>query len=73
MSKTTAKRNSRKPKTAKDVVPTAEAIAEFGYVRALIRARNEAGFVSPNRGIVRLSKKAQAALDAEVVGDALPA
>lgn len=67
MSKTTAKRNSRKPKTAKDVVPSAEAIAEFGYVRALIRARNEAGFASPNQGKVRLSKKEQVAMAAEAV------
>lgn len=65
MTNTTAKRNSRKPKTAGDVVPTASAIAEFGYVRALIRARNAAGFVSPNQGIVRLGKKAAAALAAE--------
>ena len=52
---------ARKPKTAKDVVPTPEAIAEFGYVRALIRARNEAGFASPNQGKPRLSKKERAA------------
>lgn len=56
---------TRKPKTAKDVVPTPEAIAEFGYVRALIRARNAAGFVSPNQGKPRLSRKAAAALAAE--------
>jgi hypothetical protein len=65
MSKSTAKRN-RKPKTAAEVVPTPEAIAEFGYIRALIRARNAAGFVSPNKGKVRLTKKEQRLADAHL-------
>lgn len=58
---------TRKPRTAAEVVPTPEAIAEFGYVRALIRARNAAGFTSPNQGKPRLSKKAAAAAAAEAV------
>ena len=49
------------PASAKDIVPSAEDIEKFGFVRALIRARNAAGFVSPNRGKPRLSKKEQAA------------
>ena len=61
----TRKAKAAKPKSAKDVVPTPEAIAEFGYVRALIRARNEAGFVSANQGKPRPTKKERAALSLE--------
>lgn len=43
------------------IVPTEAEIAEFGYVRALIRARKAAGLVSPNVGKPRLSKKERAA------------